>query len=166
MRAHTHNSSQRGAALIIGLILLAIITLLAVVGMNIANSELASATSEQIRLRAFQAAEAGLEHGVVDMRDVGTGPAAIAGVKSTPTALAASPKDIDDKPIDKFTTTITYHGASAAAGYSFKDFKAYHYAVASEGTSSRNSVARHELGAYLVNTSGSTNDLPPLPVAP
>ena len=38
-----------------------VITLLAVVGMNIANTELASATSEQLRLRAFNAAETGLE---------------------------------------------------------------------------------------------------------
>ena len=58
----THTQSrQRGAALIIGLILLVVITLLAVVGMNIANTELASATSEQLRLRAFNAAETGLE---------------------------------------------------------------------------------------------------------
>ncbi len=54
-------SKQRGAALVIGLILLVVITLLAVVGMNIANTELASATSEQLRLRAFNAAETGLE---------------------------------------------------------------------------------------------------------
>jgi type IV pilus assembly protein PilX len=57
---HRH-SKQRGAALVIGLILLVVITLLAVVGMNIANTELASATSEQLRLRAFNAAETGLE---------------------------------------------------------------------------------------------------------
>ena len=57
---HTR-SRQRGAALVIGLILLVVITLLAVVGMNIANTELASATSEQLRLRAFNAAETGIE---------------------------------------------------------------------------------------------------------
>jgi Tfp pilus assembly protein PilX len=57
---HLRNK-QRGAALVVGLILLVVITLLAVVGMNIANTELAGATSEQLRMRAFNAAETGLE---------------------------------------------------------------------------------------------------------
>ena len=57
---NTH-STQRGAALVMGLILLTVITLLAVVGMNIANTELAGATSDQLRMRAFNAAESGLE---------------------------------------------------------------------------------------------------------
>ena len=63
-------NKQRGAALVIGLILLVVITLLAVVGMNIANTELASATSEQLRLRAFNAAETGLEATMQTLADV------------------------------------------------------------------------------------------------
>ena len=46
MKRTCSKSRERGAALVIGLILLGIITLLAVVGMNISNAELASATSE------------------------------------------------------------------------------------------------------------------------
>jgi hypothetical protein len=164
MRRTDPHSRQRGAALIIGLILLAIITLLAVVGMNIANSELASATSEQIRLRAFQTAEAGLEHGIVDMKFVGTSGPALTGVKSIPAPVAGSPKDVDGNPIDKYTTTITFHGTGAAPGYSLKDFAAFYYTVESQGASSRNAVANHALGAYLVNNTG-TKDFQQLPVA-
>jgi hypothetical protein len=163
MRTTTRKSRQGGAALIIGLILLAIITLLAVVGMNIANSELASATSEQIRLRAFQSAETGLEHGLVLMKKVGTGPLEMAGIKKDPVPVNGSPKDADGNAIDKYTNTITFRGTSTAEGYGGKDFAAFHYTVATDGTSSRNAVARHELGAYLVNTTGGGTSFGALP---
>ena len=162
MRNRTHHR-QRGAALIIGLILLAIITLLAVVGMNISNAELASATSEQIRLRAFQAAEGGIEHGMVDMRDVGTTSEALDGVTSDPKAAAGTPKDSDGNPLDTYTTTITFRGFSRVPGYSGKDFMASNYSIVSEGKSSRNAVARHEAGAYIVNSVGSENSFGALP---
>ena len=164
MKIATRKSRQGGAALIIGLILLTIITLLAVVGMNIANSELASATSEQLRLRAFQAAEAGLEHGLVEVKFTGTDAIAAAGVKKDPKPIAGSVKDADGNPIDLYTNTLTFRGASSMAeGYGGKDFAAYHFTIASDGTSSRNAVAHHEQGAYLVGSTGGTKDFGALP---
>src|SRR5258707_15529693 len=56
-----HRRHQRGAALVIGLILLLLLTLLAVSGMNSASLEFIMAGHEQYRANAFQAAEAGLE---------------------------------------------------------------------------------------------------------
>ena len=53
--------SQHGAALIVGLILLVVITVLAVSGMNTATTELAMARNDQNNENAFQAAETGLE---------------------------------------------------------------------------------------------------------
>ena len=52
---------QQGAALIIGLLLLVVITILAVSGMNTATTELAMARNNQTYENAFQAAETGLE---------------------------------------------------------------------------------------------------------
>ena len=52
---------QQGAALIIGLLLLVVITILAVSGMNTATTELAMARNNQTYENAFQAAENGLE---------------------------------------------------------------------------------------------------------
>ena len=52
---------QQGAALIVGLILLVVITVLAVSGMNTATTELAMARNDQNYENAFQAAETGLE---------------------------------------------------------------------------------------------------------
>lgn len=58
MRLHNR---QGGAALVVGLILLVVITVLAVSGMNTATTELAMARNAQNYENAFQAAENGLE---------------------------------------------------------------------------------------------------------
>lgn len=52
---------QDGAALIVSLILLVVVTVLAVSGMNTATTELAMARNDQAYENAFQAAETGLE---------------------------------------------------------------------------------------------------------
>lgn len=52
---------QHGAALVVGLVLLVVITVLAVSGMNTATTELAMARNNQNYENAFQAAETGLE---------------------------------------------------------------------------------------------------------
>ncbi len=52
---------QDGAALVVGLVLLVVITVLAISGMNTATTELAMARNDQNYENAFQAAETGLE---------------------------------------------------------------------------------------------------------
>lgn len=52
---------QAGAALVVGLVLLVVVTVLAVSGMNTATTELAMARNDQNYENAFQAAETGLE---------------------------------------------------------------------------------------------------------
>jgi Tfp pilus assembly protein PilX len=149
MKHFNRNSRQRGAALITGLVLLAVITLLAVVGMNISNAELAAATSEQLRMRAFQAAETGLEHGLFDMKGVGT------STKDPqtfdPVGVTGSPADEDDNAIDTFTNTVTYRGPGPAPGVSGNDYVALHFSVVSEGKSARGTSVSNELGAFTVN---------------
>jgi hypothetical protein len=162
MKHTTRHSRQRGAALVIGLILLAIITLLAVVGMNVANSELMQATTEQLRLRAFQAAETGLEFAVVhDMFEV---PAATNAKKVYgPTGVSGSPINPDDsKPMDTYTTTIEFRGENQPPSGFGPAFSAFHYSIVSEGGSIRNSKATHEQGAYIVNATGGQQPYAPL----
>ncbi len=53
-------NKQNGAALVVGLILLVVITVLAISGMNTATTELAMARNDQNYENAFQAAETGL----------------------------------------------------------------------------------------------------------
>lgn len=150
MKHLNRNSRQRGAALITGLVLLAVITLLAVVGMNISNSELASATSEQLRMRAFQAAETGLEHGLLNVRAAGTN--SKDPKTSDPVGVTGSPEDEDKNPIDTYTNTVTYRGDGPAPGFSGNDYAALHFSLVSEGKSARDTTVSHEQGAFTVNT--------------
>jgi len=60
MNKHTILKKQDGAALVVGLILLVVITILAISGMNTATTELAMARNDQNYENAFQAAETGL----------------------------------------------------------------------------------------------------------
>ena len=61
MTMQTNYKKQSGAALIVGLQLLVVITVLAVSGMSTATTELAMARNDQNYENAFQAAETGLE---------------------------------------------------------------------------------------------------------
>lgn len=61
-------SKQRGAVLIISLLLLVVITTLAISGMNTATTELAMARNDQNYEYAFQAAETGLENALAQGR--------------------------------------------------------------------------------------------------
>ena len=55
---------ERGAALVVSLLLLSILTLLAISGLTAASLELRMAGNEQYLERAFQAADAGIERAI------------------------------------------------------------------------------------------------------
>jgi type IV pilus assembly protein PilX len=93
MMRTTHKviGKQQGAALVIGLVLLVVLTLLAVTGMNTASSELLMAGNEQYRQNAFQASEAGIEQALSDLPTVpqsGT-PVVVASRASVPARSSA-----------------------------------------------------------------------------
>ena len=160
---HTQ-SRQRGAALVIGLILLVVITLLAVVGMNIANTELASATSEQLRLRAFNAAETGIEARMQTLREDGTTDPA--PVEEGPVGVENSPLNtVTDEAADTYSTVLTYHGeGSTMPRFTLGTFVGFHYSVVSTGRSTRNAESVHTAGAFIINgvgESGSMGDVDP-----
>ena len=62
MKPMKSHSNQQGAALVVGLILLVVITVLAISGMNTATTSLAMARNDMNYENAFQAAETGLEN--------------------------------------------------------------------------------------------------------
>jgi Tfp pilus assembly protein PilX len=156
-----HRSTQRGAALVIGLILLTVITLLAVVGMNIANTELASATSEQLRLRAFNAAETGIEARIQTLRTEAT---------TSTTAVTLPSAYVENSPrntatgtaTDAYVTTLQYRGeGTMLSRFSLGTFVGFHYSIDSAGTSGRSAAATHTVGAYLINGVGDSSTFTP-----
>ena len=68
MREFNSMHRQQGAALVVGLVLLVVVTVLAVSGMNTATTELAMARNDQNYENAFQAAETGLEQALAQGR--------------------------------------------------------------------------------------------------
>lgn len=64
MKNYSIPTRQNGAALVVGLILLVVVTVLAISGMNTATTELAMARNDQNYENAFQAAETGLEQAI------------------------------------------------------------------------------------------------------
>lgn len=135
--------AQQGAALVIGLVLLLVLTLLAVTGMNTATTELVMAGNEQYRRAASLAASAGIEEAIAD----------IGGV---PTVPGAAPTVVSDAPtgnvaIDTYTTATRYAGEESGLPQSSVDkFVGLHFEIDSTGRSARNARDRQVQGVFVV----------------
>jgi len=131
---------QGGAALVAGLIVLVVITLLAVARINSASLELTMAGNTQYRERAFQAAETGIEQALARGKFVIPQPA----VEDHDNVL------ISPSAAEVFSTTLTadLDGLPQPAiwGNSWNSFSTYHFAIQSTGKSSRNAQAVHTQG--------------------
>lgn len=143
----TKSVRERGAALVIGLVLLAILTLLAITGMNTASTELIMAGSEQYRQNAFQAAETGIERAIT----------VLTTVPQDGVPVVVAPTLVPNSTTDRFRTSSQYMGEDKdVPGFSAGKFAGLHYRIESTGTSTRNASATHEQGAYLVASAGGS----------
>jgi Tfp pilus assembly protein PilX len=137
---------QRGAALVVGLILLVILTLLAVSGMNTASVELVMAGNEQYRQRAFQAAGTGVEEAV----------AVLATVPQTGTAKTLTKQAVKGTSTETYDISSVYVGDDLnVPGFSAGKFVGIHYQITSDGFSSRNAHSQQTQGAYIIQASGN-----------
>lgn len=144
MRIQSSIRRQRGAALVVGLMLLLVLTLLAVSGMNTASTELIMAGNEQFQENSLQAAETGIEQAM----DLGTfNPSDVAQNFPT-TAVAGSTTDF-------FTASITPQPGvnspqQAMWGNRWDSFSTFHFEIQSQGTSSRNAATTHVQGMFVI----------------
>lgn len=136
--------SQHGAALVVGLILLLVLTVLAISGMNTSTLELQMAGNAQSGQNAFQAAEVGIEQAMYS-GTYNTG---------TPTPL--------DSTTSHFATVTTYNLQNGRTdvpdgGYSMgvgTGFKAYHFDIRSTGSAERNATSTHVQSFYIKGQAG------------
>jgi len=141
-RAPPSFRKQRGAALVVGLLLLVILTLLAISGMNTASTELVMAGNEAFRQNAFQAASSGMEDRLETLADVPQ--------LSTPTVVE---KTLSGK--DAYKTSTLYQGDDMnIPGFSVGRFAGIHYQIVSTGRSARDATTQHTQGAYVIQTAG------------
>lgn len=153
MNKPTDFQRQRGAALVIGLVLLVVITVLAISGMNTATTELAMARNDQFAENAFQAAETGLENALTQ--------GGFDEVMVLPRYQSASGHEIVDARIDyEFTSTVVPDKAfSIGSGVG-----AVHFIATSSATSARDpgnetdrdATATHTQAFYVIGPSPGT----------
>ena len=153
MKAIHSYKSQQGAALVVGLILLVVITVLAVSGMNTATTELAMARNNQNYENAFQAAETGLE-------------AALATGQFNTLATTTVTQDINYH--DSVAAAITFEDSTMVPDKAFSlgvgsGIAAYHFIATStaeskrdpDGDTDRDSSATHTQAFYIVGPESS-----------
>lgn len=144
---------QQGAALIVGLLLLVVITILAVSGMNTATTELAMARNDQTYENAFQIAETGLEIALAQ------------GVYSTAAPIVIAPAPTTHESV---TATIQFEVSTLVPDKAFSlgagsGVSAYHFVTTSQaayrsliGTvSDRDATAVHTQSFYVVGPESS-----------
>ena len=146
---------QSGAALVVGLLLLVVITVLAVSGMNTATTELAIARNDQGYENAFQAAETGLEAALAQ------------GVFNTVanTTVAQTIGDTNDS----YSTDIQFEDETLVPDRAFSlgvgsGISAYHFLATSTaesrrstaGPTDRDSTAIHTQAFYIVGPESPT----------
>jgi len=155
MHSLTSRSRQQGAALVIGLILLVVITVLAVSGMNTATTELAMARNDQVSENAFQAAETGLELALAQpVFPVGTTLSITHNVNANDSVAV-------DVNFDR-ETIVTDRAFSLGVG---SGISAFHFVAESDATSARAGVgnqsnrdasALHTQAFYIIGPQGNT----------
>ena len=139
-------SEQRGAALVVGLILLMVLTVLGISSMNTATLELAMAGNTQHHQEAFQAAETGIDISI-SQRNFNTTVAAIVPVR----ALDAG---IDTQAVSTFIETAPVPNDAFSIGVSTGGVQAFHFDVVAVGRGPRNAVATHTQSFYIVGPGG------------
>lgn len=167
-----------GAALVIGLLLLAVITVLAISVISTATLEWQMAGNEQYQEQAFRAAEAGIEQAIA-AADFTTDLAAITGRYAAPTSTApipqrgtgtpiagcSDPPDAASGPCEYFLRFDYATGPTAVPGGEPTlptGLRAYHFVVDSFGVAGRGAYSHQIQGFYIVAPSPDALTGPPV----
>ena len=145
MQSFSSKDRQGGAALIVGLVLMVLITALAISGMNTATNELALARNDQVHEYAFQAAETGLEDVLAtDALDTST---------NTVTSMTINPNDtVTAEVVFEGTTIVPDRAFSLGSG---SGIAAYHFVGTATATSAREPGNTTDRDASAVHTQAS-----------
>jgi len=145
---------QQGAALIVGLLLLVVITILAVSGMNTATTELAMARNNQTYENVFQAAETGLETALAVGNFNPAIPVLVTPQMGTYEVVSADVQYEDSTlvPDKAFSLGV----GSGVAAYHFLATSQAAYRVDPPNISDRDATATHTQAFYVVGPTSPT----------
>ena len=147
---------QRGAALVVGLILLMVLTVLAISGMNTATTELALAQNTQYFENAFQAAESGIEE-VLSRPDTDWNLTA-AGV-TIPRRNVTTTATVETSVVFQVAGPVLEVDRPSSLG----TFEALHFDATADAESTRGATALHRQGFYHIAPKSPTFGGPPSP---
>jgi Tfp pilus assembly protein PilX len=143
---------QQGAALVVGLLLLLILTILAISGMTTATLELQMAGNTQYKERAFQAAETGIERAIETATFDTANPYDETNQRVDTTAGSTNDDTYDfHMEFDRDTGTTIVPGGGYSMG---TGFQAYHFNIESTGRSERGAEATHTQSIYIIGPGG------------
>jgi type IV pilus assembly protein PilX len=159
MKRHANRlDRQRGAALVVGLILLMVLTVLAISVMRTATLELTMAGNAQFRENAFQLAESGIqaiirsaEAGTTNLDAVGDCPAKPVPPRPWTDAELAWSSAVEVPALGgRYQTRLCFDGTTVdMPGSTIGRFRQLHYRIESRGrTDQRNAEAIHAQGFY------------------
>jgi len=142
-RSYCSRSGQRGAALVVGLILLVVLTILAVSGVFTSTMELRMVRNTQSQEHAFQAAEVAVEDALANP------------VLSTSAPFNQATIAVPNSPGDTYSYQLQFVGqtplGTGMTGYSIGTaFQSYHFQVDASGTGPDNAVAQHTQSFYVI----------------
>ena len=132
---------QRGAVLVIGLVLLLVLTVLGVAGVATALTEITMAGNVQFQQGAFQAAETGIELALALPLDT-TQPTALVPVTALDDGSSTEARR------ECTATTLVPFGASD------EGINAWHFDVVAVGSDARNARSTHRQSVYVVGPAG------------
>jgi len=134
---------ERGVALVIVLVLLAILTMLVMASAGTATAELVMAGNEQYREHASDAAAAGIEQAMVRLRSTSGEP--------TSASITAGPVTTPGSATDSYTTTTRYIGDETSLPQSSAGkLIGYHYVIQSVGNAPRGAVDEQTQGVLII----------------
>jgi len=134
---------QQGAALVVGLVLLVVLTILAVSGVFTASMELRMVRNTQSQERAFQASEVAIEDALANP------------VLSTSAAFNQGNTAVPNSDPDTYSYGLQFVGqtplGTGTTGYSIGSaFQAYHFQIDATGNGPDGAVANHTQSFYVV----------------
>jgi len=153
MRSNTFSipfrSKQRGAALIVGLILMLVLTVLGISGMNTATLELTMANNNQSQQAAFQAAETGIDIPIAQQNYTTAAPWVLP-------VTALGDGTYSTRSVTTCMTTTPVPDRAFSMGTSSGTAQAFHFDVIATGTGPRGAVDVHNQSFYVVGPGGGT----------
>lgn len=149
--------TQRGAVLIVALVMLTVLTFIAVTALNTSGIEEKMAGNTQERFRAFQTAETGLSATYADPAQfvltkdsslTDCGPNAGAKLQKSGVGSYNSNADV-------CTEFLMWSAPPRGSGYSATQFSAAHFEMVSTGETSTNAQVVLHAGAFQIAPGGS-----------